>query len=353
MRMTNIGEETRLYGWLKDLTVYSSNFGELKDSKNNNSKIKYRVWSTIRILFEKISSSFSFEDRSTDESWRDHHNQQSNENIRHPSFWYSRQHRSGRRSDFDRRHDFFGRFTSFNEILLFDESKRFLCFQSVVLEEKEKLQTPLLFVPRPLEKDQFWFATGEKIIFLCFRRKIFFSDSSNLEIRFETDDAIGVLAGAPAELKLTRIEEKNEKEPNETKQIVKEQVRRSLKVEISRKIFLFKLIFTLETVEVKLELGVGAATKSVVAMCFSNLTADLKNWSSEVGQKKKSRRIRNELRFRWVCRRPSTLKLLCSTKIFSSGNRWSNRPWTWAEFFCLLGASLVQFCRFVFSSPWA
>jgi hypothetical protein len=41
--MISVGDDTKLYGWLKDLTVYSSNFAELKDSKNSGSKIKYRV----------------------------------------------------------------------------------------------------------------------------------------------------------------------------------------------------------------------------------------------------------------------------------------------------------------------
>ncbi len=43
LRMTIINNDTQLYGWLKDLTVYSSNFAELKNSKNAGSKIKYRV----------------------------------------------------------------------------------------------------------------------------------------------------------------------------------------------------------------------------------------------------------------------------------------------------------------------
>jgi hypothetical protein len=38
----------------------------------------------------------------------------------------------------------------------------------------------------------------------------------------------------------------------------------------------------LETIEVKLEVGLGSVTKSVVAMCLSNLTADVQNWSSDV-----------------------------------------------------------------------
>jgi hypothetical protein len=51
MRMISIGEDTKLYGWLKDLTVYSSNFAELKDSKDSGSKIKYRVTKKIFYFF--------------------------------------------------------------------------------------------------------------------------------------------------------------------------------------------------------------------------------------------------------------------------------------------------------------
>ncbi len=51
MRMINVGEDTKLYGWLKDLTVYSSNFAELKDSKNSGSKIKYRVMKNNLLIF--------------------------------------------------------------------------------------------------------------------------------------------------------------------------------------------------------------------------------------------------------------------------------------------------------------
>jgi hypothetical protein len=54
MRMISVGNDTKLYGWLKDLTVYSSNFAELKDSKNSGSKIKYRVNSKFFIYFSKF-----------------------------------------------------------------------------------------------------------------------------------------------------------------------------------------------------------------------------------------------------------------------------------------------------------
>ncbi|CAF2545662.1 unnamed protein product [Rotaria sp. Silwood2] len=42
LRMITIGTNTQLYGWLKNLTVYSSNFAELRESNNSGSKIKYR-----------------------------------------------------------------------------------------------------------------------------------------------------------------------------------------------------------------------------------------------------------------------------------------------------------------------
>ncbi|CAF3842038.1 unnamed protein product [Rotaria sp. Silwood1] len=43
LRMININNNTQLYILLKNLTVYSSNFANLKDSNNSRSKIKYRI----------------------------------------------------------------------------------------------------------------------------------------------------------------------------------------------------------------------------------------------------------------------------------------------------------------------
>jgi hypothetical protein len=53
-------------------------------------------------------------------------------------------------------------------------------------------------------------------------------------------------------------------------------------LKIKKVFFIFKLILTLETIEVKLEVGLGSVTKTVVAMCLSSLTADVQNWSSDV-----------------------------------------------------------------------
>lgn len=41
--MATVNNETNISGSLKNLTVYSSNFAELKSSHNAGSKIKYRV----------------------------------------------------------------------------------------------------------------------------------------------------------------------------------------------------------------------------------------------------------------------------------------------------------------------
>jgi hypothetical protein len=63
--MISVGEDTKLYGWLKDLTVYSSNFAELKDSKNSGTKIKYRVMKKKIFHFFFKSLFFLFEDFTT------------------------------------------------------------------------------------------------------------------------------------------------------------------------------------------------------------------------------------------------------------------------------------------------
>ena len=56
MKMISVGSETKLYGWLNDLTVYSSSLGALKDAENSLSKVKYRV-SALLLTFLCISSS--------------------------------------------------------------------------------------------------------------------------------------------------------------------------------------------------------------------------------------------------------------------------------------------------------
>ena len=42
-RLITVANDTKIYAWLKDLTVYSSNFAELKLAGDAESKVKYRV----------------------------------------------------------------------------------------------------------------------------------------------------------------------------------------------------------------------------------------------------------------------------------------------------------------------
>ncbi len=60
LRMGIINNDTQIYGWLKDLKVYSSNFAEIRSSKTSGSKIKYRV--------RLINNSFIFKDFTTSKS---------------------------------------------------------------------------------------------------------------------------------------------------------------------------------------------------------------------------------------------------------------------------------------------
>jgi len=42
------------------------------------------------------------------------------------------------------------------------------------------------------------------------------------------------------------------------------------------------LIINLKIIEIKLELGTGLSTRPVVAVCLSEIFADIKDWSSDV-----------------------------------------------------------------------
>ncbi|CAF4925776.1 unnamed protein product, partial [Rotaria sp. Silwood1] len=119
-------------------------------------------------------------------------------------------------------------------------------------QEKEKVNVKTLFKPKPFKDANFWFT----------------QDAEEKEKELETVDILETVTGLPSQLKEAKEEEKKRKENEENIDIQKPLIQ--------------QLIFTLETIEVKLEVGLGSITKSVVAMCLSNLTADIKNWSSEL-----------------------------------------------------------------------
>jgi hypothetical protein len=55
--MINIDDSTKIFAWLRELTVYSSNFADLKQTIDTNSKVKYRV-SDVETTFDRSIASF-------------------------------------------------------------------------------------------------------------------------------------------------------------------------------------------------------------------------------------------------------------------------------------------------------
>lgn len=100
-------------------------------------------------------------------------------------------------------------------------------------------------------------------------------------------DVLETVTGSPSQHKAVKEEEENkikEKEEQlETKPLLIQQVTNfSPEKKNESNFYRFQFILTLETIEIKLQVGLGSGTKSVVAMCLSNLTEDVKNWSTDV-----------------------------------------------------------------------
>ncbi|CAF3380389.1 unnamed protein product [Rotaria sp. Silwood1] len=214
MRMITVDEDIKLYGWLKDLTVYSSNFAELKNSRNSNSKIKYRILQPAKADVIMILD-----------------NKQQKIDVRISDIIVSIAPAAVR--------------------TLIGVTSSLGTLQTTV-QETEKVNVKTLFKPKPFKDANFWFT----------------QDAEEKEKELETVDILETVTGLPSQLKEAKEEEKKRKENEENIDIQKPLIQ--------------QLIFTLETIEVKLEVGLGSITKSVVAMCLSNLTADIKNWSSEL-----------------------------------------------------------------------
>ncbi|CAF2933999.1 unnamed protein product [Rotaria sp. Silwood2] len=212
MRMITVGEDTKLYGWLKDLTVYSSNFRELKDSNNSNSKIKYRILQPAKADVIMILD-----------------NKQQKIDVRISDIIVSIAPAAVR--------------------TLIAVTSSLGTLQTTV-QEKEKVNVKTLFNPKPFKDANFWFT----------------KDTEEKEKELETVDILETVTGIPSQYKEAKEEEKKRKENEENMEI--------------QKLLIQQLILTVDTIEVKLEVGLGSITKSVVAMCLSNLTADVKNWSS-------------------------------------------------------------------------
>ncbi len=129
--------------------------------------------------------------------------------------------------------------------LLFVRSNVCMSFQTTIPDEKEITNCKSLFNPKPFKDASFWFIKSLfnrsiKFLLLCF-----------------------CVPG------LLQKEKQTKRCPN--RQISSHSIRYFLQITINLKLM-----------EVKLELGSGSRRKSVIAICLSNLFADVNNWSSDV-----------------------------------------------------------------------
>lgn len=297
MRLITVGEDTKIYGWLKDLTVYSSNFGELKDSK-----VKYRV-SSLRKRGVFFFLNFSFVKQILQPAKADivmiMDKTQQKIDVRISDIIVSIAPAAVR--------TLIGVTSSLGTLQV--DSKRF----SLIFKRK-KTKTTFRFRRRSKKKKKRSIRNRCSIRNLSKTKrfgspKVFFykkfdekskkenrrfspSDSDEFDEKLETTDILETVTGCPSQTKAIKQEEirlKEKEKKIEPAPLLIQQVTKktSGKTNFDRFRFLSKLILTLETIEIKLEVGLGSVTKSVVALCLSKLTADLKNWSTDVKKKKK------------------------------------------------------------------
>ncbi|CAF1265249.1 unnamed protein product [Rotaria sordida] len=209
LRMITIDNNTQLYGWLKNLTVYSSNFAELRDSNNAGSKIKYRILQPAKA-----------------DIYLTMNNEQQKMDVRISDIIVSIAPAAIR--------------------TVIGVTSSLGTLQATVKEETEKLNSKSLFNPKPIKDGNFWF-------------------TKDYGKKSQPTDESEAAKTNPSQQKAIKQEENKTKENEEVQKPLAQQ-----------------LVLTLETIEVKLEVGLGSVTKSVVAMCLSNLTADVQNWSSNM-----------------------------------------------------------------------
>ncbi|CAF1260195.1 unnamed protein product [Adineta steineri] len=206
MRMISIGVDSKLDIWLKDLTVYSSNFAELRDSKNAGSKTKYRILQSAKAGVIVIMDNY-----------------QQKIDIRISDIIVSIAPAAVK--------------------TLISVTSSLGTLPTDVEEEKEKVNSKSLFTPKTFKDSGLWYI----------------KEYEEKQAKVESTDILETV-----------------KEEEEDKMIEKEE-----KIE-AQTVLIQQLILTLETIQIKLEVGLGLVTKSVVAMCLSNLTADVKNWTTDL-----------------------------------------------------------------------
>ncbi|CAF3899768.1 unnamed protein product, partial [Rotaria magnacalcarata] len=201
LRMIMIGNETQLYGWLKNLTVYSSNYADIRDSNNIESKIKYRILQPAKVdVFLSMN------------------NEQQKMDVRISEIIVSIAPAAIR--------------------TLIGVTSSLGTLQAITKDQIEKIDSKALFDPKSIKDANFWF----------------------------TKD----------------YEQKSQENNEPQQQAITQETNQIKESEEIKKPLTQKLMLALETIQIKLEVGLGSVTKSVVAMCLSNLTADVQNWSSNM-----------------------------------------------------------------------
>ncbi|CAF4497379.1 unnamed protein product [Rotaria socialis] len=184
MRVMNFGYDTKVFGSLNDLTIYTSNFAELKSSK-----VKYRILQPATVDLAVI---MDLEQQKID--------------IR----------------------------CSHILINIMPVAVRILIGVTNSLSKppptskQEKFDTQNMFDPKAFNESDFWYLKEG-------------------------------LSGISAQEKSLVKQQKN-----------------------VEKYLTEQFVLTLTTMEIKLDIGFGSVTKSVVAMCLSNSTVNVKNWSDEM-----------------------------------------------------------------------
>ncbi|CAF1603108.1 unnamed protein product, partial [Didymodactylos carnosus] len=123
---------------------------------------------------------------------------------------------------------------------------------STVQNETEKINDKSIFNPKPFKDASLWFI----------------EDNEEKQEMLEQKDILEEITGAPSHKKAA-IEEANKQKEKDKKIHMK-------------KILTQELIINLKVIEVKLELGSGSSTKPIIAMCFSDLLVEVKNWSTNI-----------------------------------------------------------------------
>ncbi|CAF0945953.1 unnamed protein product [Adineta ricciae] len=211
MRMNIVNEKSELSGRLRDLTVYSSNFAELKSAANSPSKVKYRILQPAKAEICMLTT--------TEEQKID---------LRVSDIMVSIAPAAVR--------TVIGVMSSLGTL------------QATTEAEVEKINSKSIFDPKPFKDANFWFTKG-------------------IEEKVEEVDVLETVRGTPSQQGAIKEEENKIKEQEQTP---------------VQKPLVQQLIFVLETLELKLEVGLGVVTKSVVAMCLTGLTANILNWSSNM-----------------------------------------------------------------------